>query len=169
MKPPRFMLAVFWLLVVVAVFSSLGGLLLFKDSERLVLAFHDDAFYYFEVARNVASGNGFTFDGIHPTNGFHPLWLFTLVPIFSVLDGDNAPLRAIFLLQLILITAAVILVFRILRPRIGREGALAAGLAIVALPGAQSDLVAGMESSLLLILLVAAWGAMARCYRWDAL
>lgn len=34
----------------------------------------DDSFYYFQIARNAAAGNGFSFDGIHPTNGFQPLW-----------------------------------------------------------------------------------------------
>jgi hypothetical protein len=33
----------------------------------------DDGFYYFQVARNLSSGHGFTFDGINPTNGFLPL------------------------------------------------------------------------------------------------
>ena len=35
----------------------------------------DDAFYYFGIARNVAHGHGSTFDGINPTNGYHPLWM----------------------------------------------------------------------------------------------
>jgi hypothetical protein len=70
----------------------LGGALLI----RLTLAFTnfhtlillnvpDDAFYYFQVARNVAAGLGSTFDGIHPTNGYHPLWLCMLVPFYRVL------------------------------------------------------------------------------------
>jgi hypothetical protein len=33
-----------------------------------------DAFYYLVVARNVARHGSFSFDGRHPTNGFHPLW-----------------------------------------------------------------------------------------------
>jgi hypothetical protein len=46
-----------------------------------VLCF-DDAFYYFEIARNVAQGYGFTFDRINPTNGFHPLWLLICIPVY---------------------------------------------------------------------------------------
>ncbi|MGZ4726103.1 MAG: hypothetical protein ACXWB2_00140, partial [Acidimicrobiales bacterium] len=38
----------------------------------------DDAFYYFGIARNVAHGHGSTFDGIDPTNGYHPLWMLVL-------------------------------------------------------------------------------------------
>jgi hypothetical protein len=44
----------------------------------------DDAFYYFRIAQNVASGSGSTFDGLAPTNGYHPLWLGILVPIFKI-------------------------------------------------------------------------------------
>ncbi len=43
----------------------------------------DDSFYYFQIARNIVEGNGSTFDGMNPTNGYHPLWLLTLLPIFS--------------------------------------------------------------------------------------
>ena len=43
----------------------------------------DDAFYYLRIAANVASGRGLTFDGAAPTNGFHPLYLFMLVPIMA--------------------------------------------------------------------------------------
>lgn len=42
----------------------------------------DDAFYYFEIARNVAQGYGPTFDRINPTNGFHPLWLLLCIPVY---------------------------------------------------------------------------------------
>ena len=41
-------------------------------------ALADDAFYYFQIARHVAQGLGPTFDGLAPTNGFHPLYLLIL-------------------------------------------------------------------------------------------
>ena len=33
----------------------------------------DDAFYYLAIARRLAAGDGASFDGETPTNGFHPL------------------------------------------------------------------------------------------------
>ncbi|HVF99520.1 MAG TPA: hypothetical protein VND68_06755 [Chloroflexia bacterium] len=48
----------------------------------------DDAFYYFQTARHIAAGDGSTFDGLHPTNGYHPLWMLALVP-FSVIVQDS--------------------------------------------------------------------------------
>ena len=44
----------------------------------------DDAFYYFTIARHLAAGHGATFDGLAPTNGFHPLWLLLLTPVFAL-------------------------------------------------------------------------------------
>ncbi|HEX8217579.1 MAG TPA: hypothetical protein VF914_00050 [Chloroflexia bacterium] len=49
----------------------------------------DDAFYYFQTARHIAAGDGSTFDGLHPTNGYHPLWMLALVP-FSMIAPDPA-------------------------------------------------------------------------------
>ncbi|PYQ14533.1 MAG: hypothetical protein DMH00_01365 [Acidobacteria bacterium] len=47
----------------------------------------DDAFYYLKVASHVAAGHGSTFDGIDRTNGYHPLWLTLLVPIYFLLGA----------------------------------------------------------------------------------
>ena len=50
----------------------------------------DDAFYYFTIARHLAAGHGATFDGLAPTNGFHPLWLLLLTPVFSLTNALRA-------------------------------------------------------------------------------
>lgn len=52
---------------------------------------YDDAFYYFAIARNLAHGLGSTFDGLHATNGYHPLWLAVCtVPYRLGLDDERA-------------------------------------------------------------------------------
>ncbi|MCS7288852.1 MAG: glycosyltransferase family 39 protein [Roseiflexus sp.] len=43
----------------------------------------DDAYYYFKLAQHLGAGAGATFDGVNPTNGFHPLYALLLVPIFQ--------------------------------------------------------------------------------------
>lgn len=59
----------------------------------------DDAFYYLQVARNVATGRGFTFDGHTPTNGFQPLFQLLLVPVMYFSRGDLvAPIHAVSVL-----------------------------------------------------------------------
>lgn len=50
----------------------------------------DDAYYYFKLAQHLGIGSGATFDGIHPTNGFHPLYALLLVPIFQYVGDDIA-------------------------------------------------------------------------------
>ncbi len=75
----------------------------------VVLPFHylmqiflpDDAYYYFDIAQNIAAGNGITYDGLGPTNGFHPLWLAILVPVFGILPKLAAVRVAVGLSALI--------------------------------------------------------------------
>src|SRR5579871_74863 len=54
----------------------------------------EDGFYYFKIAQHVARGEGSTFDGLHPTNGYHPLWLLCLVPVYWL---TGAPQTALLL------------------------------------------------------------------------
>lgn len=63
----------------------------------------DDSYYYLKTAINVSQGLGFTFDGINLTNGFHPLWMFVLLPIGSLIhDNPDMSMRVILSLQLIM-------------------------------------------------------------------
>ena len=73
--------------------------ILFVDDIVHRLSF-DDAWYYFTIARNVADGAGSTFDGIHETNGYHPLWMLVCaVPYALGLDG-TAAVRSLLLVGL---------------------------------------------------------------------
>ncbi|MCP4590877.1 MAG: hypothetical protein GY842_09035 [bacterium] len=49
----------------------------------------DDAYLSLSVARNLALGNGMTSDGTQVTNGFQPLYVFLLVPVFALVSADN--------------------------------------------------------------------------------
>lgn len=60
----------------------------------------DDAFYYFQIGRQLAHGHGSTFNGIDSTNGYHPLWqLICAVPFLVGLAG-LAAVRALLVFQL---------------------------------------------------------------------
>ena len=71
-------------------FASVGVSLLwialtasFRD---VILRFvPDDAFYYLEIARRLRTAGRSTFDGINATNGYHPLWLLFLIPLWAAL------------------------------------------------------------------------------------
>jgi len=76
----------------------------------------DDAYYYFKVAQNISEGRGSTFDGINPTNGYHPLWMLICVPIFALARFDLIlPLRVLFIVMGALSAAASILLYRFLK------------------------------------------------------
>jgi 4-amino-4-deoxy-L-arabinose transferase-like glycosyltransferase len=70
----------------------------------------DDALYYFTIARNLAHGHGITFDGVHPTNGMHPLWLFIIAPFFWASLTKWGYIHAVLLFQSILDAAIVWLI-----------------------------------------------------------
>lgn len=62
----------------------------------------DDSFYYLTIAQRSADHGFFSFDGSHPTNGFHPLWQWVLRAGFESgrIDADGGLLLA-FVLSLL--------------------------------------------------------------------
>ena len=82
----------------------------------------DDAFYYFKTAQNIAEGAGITFDGIAPTNGFHPLWMIICVPIFALARFDLfLPMRMLIVVQAILNALSGYLLYRLLADKFIEE------------------------------------------------
>lgn len=86
----------------------------------------EDGFYYLKIAQHVAQGAGSTFDGLNPTNGYHPLWLLTLVPLFWLTSSVTTALTLSLVWQVALFTATMLLVYYTSRLHLG---GLAAGLA----------------------------------------
>lgn len=88
-----------------------GGLMLGGRAINLIA---DDAYYYFEIARNAAIGQGFTFDSLAPTNGFHPLWAWLLVPVFRIFPaGEWLPIHIALGLSLVCMAWTALLIFRL--------------------------------------------------------
>ncbi len=76
----------------------------------------DDAYYYFKVAQNITEGHGITFDGVSPTNGYHPLWMLVNIPIFALARFDLIlPLRILLMVQAALSAGTAVLIFRLVR------------------------------------------------------
>ncbi|MEX2161178.1 MAG: hypothetical protein WD751_04610 [Anaerolineales bacterium] len=95
----------------------------------------DDGFYYFQVARTLAAGHGFTFDGLNPTNGFHPLWLFLITPLFLLAQFDLLlPLRLLLVVSALLSAGTAILLYRLLRRYTSAWVAAFTGLLWIVLP-----------------------------------
>ena len=94
------------------------GLIVALSSEFAVLQWYltDDAFYYFKVAQNIGEGLGSTFDGVNPTNGYHPLWMLVCVPVFLLARVDLVlPLRILILVASGFGAASAVILFRMLR------------------------------------------------------
>lgn len=148
----------------ILVFLFGAALLLFgatRPIETLVVeTLPDDAFYYFQIARNIAEGDGSTFDGTVLTNGYHPLWMLTIVPLWKFFsDGglqDVAPIHAALFLSIGLALLAAMLLFLIVRryttdPRI-RAFAV---FFFLCNPFVIYAILSGLETSLALFLLAA--------------
>lgn len=116
--------------------------------------FEDDAYYYLAIARNVASGLGFSADGISPTNGFQPLWMWLLVPVAWLTSGDTA--RLLTATQLLVVLTFCVsggLLCALLRARLGLLPALF-GSAVLLFPRYSNVLLSGMESGVLVLVAV---------------
>lgn len=75
----------------------------------------DDAFFYIVPANHLVHGAGSTFDGLNPTNGYHPLWLLILSGLVAVVNtvhdtqtmDPGVLLRVLMLFQSALIVTAL--------------------------------------------------------------
>jgi hypothetical protein len=136
--------------------------------ERLLA---DDAYYYFEIARNAALGQGLSFDSVSPTNGFHPLWAWLLVPLYALLPAAaQAPVKIALALSALCVPVTAVGIQRLLA-RLGapRAGELAAYTwllnpftVVLAFRGVEAPLVA-----LLLLVSVATLVRLRRSGAWS--
>lgn len=107
-QPPLVARALFTVASLAALFSR------FLHHGLLLGFFQDDFFYYLKVAENIALHGISSFDGVHLTNGYHPLWLLTLTLLRWSLHGT------VFFLALQTLTLAAALVSYSLTTRILR-------------------------------------------------
>jgi hypothetical protein len=119
--------------------------------------FYDDGYYYFQIARQIVEGNGSTWDGIDTTNGYHPLWMVVLLPVFAVVRDRIAVLVAVKLLQGLLWIGAMLFLGRVAN-RIGAARWMWIGALPIALYCAvygRAIPFGGVETALLLLLVLA--------------
>jgi hypothetical protein len=117
----------------------------------------DDAYYYLGVARHLAAGDGSTFGGLVPTNGYQPLWLAVLVPVAAVVRGRDALVVAVVVIQSAIWVGVVREGLRIGR-RYGSDVSAIGAVAVLGVLafGVRHLAFNGMESALLLLLLLVA-------------
>jgi len=135
-------------------------LFVFMDWNLLQVAVYDDAFYYFAIAKNFAATGIITADGITATNGFHPLWLFTVLPIWLTnAFSDIGAIRAVMFIAAVIDTIAGYFIYRILKDFSGKDGwkvaMFGAGLYLFN-PVVITQAMSGMETPLV-AMMVALW------------
>ncbi|MFQ5615071.1 MAG: hypothetical protein ACE5GO_01215 [Anaerolineales bacterium] len=136
-------------ITLILIIATLHIPVVFSHSNYLLTWFNtDDAFYYFKTAQHVVAGNGFTFDGIARTNGFHPLWMFAVIPFFAP-PGPYLPLRLLVGLLLLLNTGSALLLYRLARRCLSPSAAFLTVLAFSLLPAIHGVTTrGGMESGI---------------------
>ncbi len=150
-----------WSLLLAAIaFSYLAFFFARADIHKLILITPDDAHYFFQIARNVAGGLGQSFDGINPTNGFQPLWMYLLVPLFWLFHGAPEFLvKVCMIYQLPYLAVAAWLLWKLWNGLSGSRAALLG--TILYIPSVLITSAKGMESCVLVLtitaLIYAAW------------
>ena len=114
------------LILAAVVLAAVGFLLLAAPpNQSIYVLVGDDAGYYFNVARNVGLGHGYSFDRLHPTNGFNPLYAFMLIGAYRLLPPD-LPIEACYrigvLLSYLAMVAGFIVYLRLLGGWLERNG-----------------------------------------------
>jgi 4-amino-4-deoxy-L-arabinose transferase-like glycosyltransferase len=113
----------------------------------------DDSYISLNVARNLALGNGPRADGLHLTNGYQPLYVWLMVPVYYFAHGDRElPIRLAQTFLLFLNLGAGLLLYSVVRQAVSVWAALAA-LVVWALDGRVIQIgINGLETSLATIL-----------------
>ncbi len=127
--------------------------------ELLRTTLPDDAFYYFGIARHIILGHPPSIDGISPTNGYHPLWLALLVPVYWLCGPEDVltPIRVAVVLGAVLDAASSFLLWQIARRMgLGTVGIALALLFFIANPHQVVNATCGLETALALFTLLLA-------------
>lgn len=139
---------------VLAIVAVAGLFLITRPTIFLIQYIYDDSFYYFTVAKNIVNGFGSTFDQLNPTNGYHPLWMMVLLPVYKLFGNwPNLAFRVVLVLQLGLWLVSSFILFRYLASRLSIWAWLPA-LLFWANPWFFHRQVSGMEISVTMLFLM---------------
>ncbi len=104
-----------------------GWMIFFQPLEKAVaFTATDDGLYYPRLAQNIIARGMCTYDGVTVTNGFHPLWLLLLLPVYGLIHDPWLALRGVYMVILVVQFASLGLLALIAR----RTRMTTAGLAV---------------------------------------
>lgn len=112
-------------------------------------AIPDDTYLSLKIAKNIADGNGMTY-GDNPTNGFQPLYVFMMVPVYMFVQNDLiVPVyTALILLSCFALMSAFLVYRLILLLFKNSESAFFASLIFVMTPAIIRNTTNGLETSI---------------------
>jgi hypothetical protein len=124
----------------------------------LVRVVPDDTFYYLKIASIMARERLSSFDGINPTNGYHPGWMFLVVILAKLFDDKVTLLRAVLATALLLHLGTGYCLSRTLRRWMSPEWSWIGGACWILNPLPVFLAIEGMEASLYVFALsIALW------------
>ena len=111
-------------------------------------ALTDDTFLSLKIAKNIADGYGMTYGGI-PTNGFQPLYVLMMVPVFAVVKSNLIlPVYIAMILLSVFSLLSVFVLYRMILKLFGSsESAFLVSLLFVITPALIRNTTNGLETS----------------------
>ena len=101
-----------WLRIFFAVLTAAYAFLFIRQPSPF---FADDSFFYLQVGRNFALGHGSTFNGLMPTNGYHPIWMLLCAAVYRVFPDRILGLHVVAALIVALNIVVLLVVTKLLR------------------------------------------------------
>lgn len=151
-----------WAIVLWLPFLGYG---LLSDTDHLIRFFPDDAFYYLKTADNFTRTGLVSFDGVHATNGFHPL-NFVLSCALASLATKSGLLASAFIVDSLFMFLAAWLAIRFYRLQIPSTWRVTL-LALVTLPAFTLFVIlsTGLEAALGIFCIVSLFSACDSAWR----
>jgi len=140
------------ILLLVAVGAANCWWLMMGDIRSVLSIHEDDVGYYLAIAQHLAHGDGFTFDGVNQTNGFHPLWLFVLGVAARFFSNPYLFPRVAMIMQVVMFLGVAVTFYLLLEKSVGTWVAAAAALAVVTGGYFAKSIVTGLETPLFVLL-----------------
>ena len=141
-----------FIIAVIIVLSFLQTLLLFNaniidmaEKSRI----KEDSFISMRIAENISNGKGESFDEINNTNGYQPLWVWLMVPVFFILKNPFISAQINWILCWVLFHITLFLILRFFQKEF-KDIIITTCIGIILglLPGVKLLIINGLETSL---------------------
>lgn len=140
----------FYLSLLISVFLITRLLFLFQPFEEIDgYALPDDTYLSLKIAKNIAEGKGMSYTGI-PTNGFQPLYVFMMVPVYAIVKTDLiTPVYIALIMLSVFSLFSSYLIYRLILLLFGnREAAFFTAFAFIITPAIIRNTTNGLETSI---------------------